>query len=188
MSLEGPEFGQLLLLGMDSRNVREFWGVTVGKITQEKKRILGPNLKVIFLPVGTPLPTDWALGPSSKQDSGEGLQKPDPQRQLTGTLVRVAFPRGLSMVIGGRALSPGDRIPGFQEKESQTLGIRALFPRLTELHPESGPWIIQCSHCAPAPHFIFTVSFNAHDHPMSYVTLLSPFCRKLRLSEVTEVL
>lgn len=81
---------------MDLRNVRGFWGGRASKIAQEGKRLFGPNLRVMFLPVGTPLPMGWALRPSFKQASGEGSLELLPQRELTGTLKCAAALRGLA--------------------------------------------------------------------------------------------
>lgn len=74
------------------------------------------------------------------------------------------------MVIGGKALSPGDRIPGFQEKESLTLGIRDALPKASRSIPRrlSLEPLAQ-SRCAPVPHYIHSASLHGHNHPMSYI-------------------
>lgn len=74
------------------------------------------------------------------------------------------------MVVGGKALSPGDRIPGFQEKESLTLGIRDALPKASRSIPRrlSLEPLAQ-SRCAPVPHYIHSASPQGHNRPMSYI-------------------
>lgn len=66
--------------------MQENSGVRAGRTAPEGKRIFGPSLRLIFLLAGSPLPTDWALRPSLKQASEEGLLKLFRWRELTGTV------------------------------------------------------------------------------------------------------
>lgn len=130
MGSEGPELGQLLLPRMESRNVSEFWH---GR-AREGKRIFGPYLRVIFLLVGSPLPKTGPRDPQSSrlpEGFAEAVTPGGTDRNL-GTCHH-----SLGNLHGNRRLSltPGDRIPDFQDKESQMMGIRDPLPKATRTRP-----------------------------------------------------
>lgn len=161
MGSEGPELGQLLIPRMESRNVSEFWRGRARQTAREGKRIFSPHLRVIFLLVGSPLPKTGPQDPQSSRLPG-GFAEAVTSGGTNKNLGTCHLSRGT--LHGNRRLSltPGDRIPDFQDKESQTAGVRDPFPKATRTRP-TGFWMLYCSHCAPALHFIGNISaFKAH--------------------------
>ena len=167
MGSEGPEIGQLLLPRMESRNVSDFWRGRARKTAWEGKRIFGPHLRAIFLLVGSPLPKTGPWDPQSSR-LPEGFAEAVTPGGTDRTLGTCHLSPGT--LHGNRRLSltPGDRIPDFQDKESQMMGIRDPIPKATRTRP-TGFWMHYCSHCAPAPHFICNISaFKAHMNRWHY--------------------
>lgn len=63
------------------------------------------------------------------------------------------------MVTGSKALSPGDGIPDFWEKESQTLGMRDPLPKATRTTPSRLPLDSPVQRVTvPQPHTSYEVS------------------------------
>lgn len=161
MGSEGPELGQLLIPRMESRNVSEFWRGRARQTAREGKRIFSPHLRVIFLLVGSPLPETGPQDPQSSRLPG-GFAEAVTSGGTNKNLGTCHLSQGT--LHGNRRLSltPGDRIPDFQDKESQTAGVRDPLRKATRTRP-TGFWMLYCSHCAPALHFIGNISaFKAH--------------------------
>lgn len=139
------------------QGMRENSGMRTGRAAPEGKRIFGPSLRLIFLLVGSSLPTDWALRPSLKQASEESLLKLFPWRELTGTLDCTISIRG-SHVVMGQSRKLQSRIPGFQGKESQTLEIRDALLKATRTIPRRWSLDPLVQGHGPQPHTPYTVS------------------------------
>lgn len=131
-SSEQPEFGQLLLPGMDSRNVREFWGENRQNCSRGKEDLWPPSKAHFSSCWHSPPSADRALRPSLKQ-SCSSPEKTDRDFGLCCLYQRILHGNR------GKALGPGDRIPGFQEKESQTLGIRGALTKAIRTIPRRWP-------------------------------------------------
>lgn len=89
---------------------------------------------------------------------------------------------------GGRkqSLKPRRQDSRLEEKKSQALGIRDPLPKAARTARRALPLDSLVQRDA-TPHFMCGVSFNAHII-FTILTLFSPFCRKRRLHETTEVL